>query len=97
MTLAGFEVENSKPFFLIAGPCVIESESFVLEVAAELKEITGALEIPLDFKSSFDKANRTSLGGYRGPGIEAGLKALEAVKTKLDLPVLTQSSAGLQL
>lgn len=89
MKLAGFEVDNSKPFFLIAGPCVIESESFVLDVAAELKEMTASLGIPLVFKSSFDKANRSSIGGFRGPGIEAGLKALEAVKTTLDLPVLT--------
>ena len=89
MKLAGFEVDNSKPFFLIAGPCVIESESFVLDVAAELKEMTASLGIPLVFKSSFDKANRSSIGGFRGPGIEAGLKALEAVKTTLELPVLT--------
>jgi len=89
MKLAGFEVDNSKPFFLIAGPCVIESESFVLDVAAELKEMTASLGIPLIFKSSFDKANRSSIGGFRGPGIEAGLKALEAVKTTLELPVLT--------
>lgn len=89
MKLAGFEVDNSKPFFLIAGPCVIESESFVLDVAAELKEMTVSLGIPLVFKSSFDKANRSSIGGFRGPGIQAGLKALEAVKTTLDLPVLT--------
>ena len=89
MKLAGFEVDNSKPFFLIAGPCVIESESFVLDVAAELKEMTASLGISLVFKSSFDKANRSSISGFRGPGIEAGLKALEAVKTTLDLPVLT--------
>ena len=89
MNLAGFEVGNSKPFFLIAGPCVIESETFVLDVAAELKDITTELGIPLVFKSSFDKANRSSLGSFRGPGVEAGLKALESVKVKLGLPVLT--------
>ena len=89
MKLAGFLADNSKPFFLIAGPCVIESEAFVLEVAAELKEITAALGISLIFKSSFDKANRSSIGSFRGPGIEAGLRALEAVKSTLDLPVLT--------
>ena len=89
MNLAGFEVGNSKPFFLIAGPCVIESEPFVLDVAAELKDITTELGIPLVFKSSFDKANRSSLGSFRGPGVEVGLKALEAVKVKLGLPVLT--------
>jgi len=89
MKLAGFEVENSKPFFLIAGPCVIESESFVLDVAAQLKEITASLGIPLVFKASFDKANRSSMGSPRGPGLEEGLKALEAVRATLDVPVLT--------
>jgi len=89
MKLAGFEADNSKPFFLIAGPCVIESESLVLDVASELKEITAALGISLIFKSSFDKANRSSMGSFRGLGIEKGLKALEVVKSKLDIPVLT--------
>jgi len=89
MKLAGFEADNSKPFFLIAGPCVIESESFVLDVASELKEITAALGVSLIFKSSFDKANRSSMGSFRGLGIEKGLKALEVVKSKLDIPVLT--------
>ena len=89
MKLTGFEADNSKPFFLIAGPCVIESESFVLDVASELKEITAALGISLIFKSSFDKANRSSMGSFRGLGIEKGLKALEVVKSKLDIPVLT--------
>ena len=89
MKLAGLDADNSKPFFLIAGPCVIESESFVLDVAAELKEITASIGIALIFKSSFDKANRSSIGSFRGPGIEEGLRALEAVKTKLGIPVLT--------
>jgi len=89
MKLTGFEADNSKPFFLIAGPCVIESESFVLDVASELKEITAALGVSLIFKSSFDKANRSSMGSFRGLGIEKGLKALEVVKSKLDIPVLT--------
>ena len=89
MKLAGFEVDRSTPFFLIAGPCVIEGESFVLDVAAELAEITSALGIPLIFKSSFDKANRSSLGSFRGLGLERGLQALEAVKRNLGLPVLT--------
>ena len=89
MKLAGFEADNSKPFFLIAGPCVIEGESFVLDVAAELAEITSALDIPLIFKSSFDKANRSSIGSFRGLGIERGLSALEAVKQKVGVPVLT--------
>jgi 2-dehydro-3-deoxyphosphooctonate aldolase (KDO 8-P synthase) len=89
MKLAGFEADNTKPLFLIAGPCVIESEAFVLDIAAALDDITRPLGIPFIFKSSFDKANRSSLGSFRGPGLEAGLKSLEAVKTRLGIPVLT--------
>ena len=89
MKLTGFEADNSKPFFLIAGPCVIEGESFVLDVAAQLKEITAALGIPFIFKSSFDKANRSSIGSFRGLGLERGLRALEAVRSELGVPVLT--------
>lgn len=75
--------------FLIAGPCVIESEELVLQVASEMKEVTDALGIDYIFKASFDKANRSSTGSYRGPGIEAGLKILSKVKQDLGLKVLT--------
>ena len=77
------------PFFLISGPCVIESEKLVLAVAEKLKHITDDLDILLIFKASFDKANRTSLGSYRGPGIDEGLRVLERVKTDFDLKILT--------
>ena len=83
MKLAGFEADNSKPFFLIAGPCVIEGESFVLDIAGQLAEMTSALDIPFIFKSSFDKANRSSIGSFRGLGMERGLRALEAVRQKV--------------
>jgi 2-dehydro-3-deoxyphosphooctonate aldolase (KDO 8-P synthase) len=89
MRLTGFEVGLDRPLFLIAGPCVIESEGLVQEVAGQLKEITHALGMPLIFKASFDKANRSSGTSYRGPGIEAGLKALESVRRLFALPVLT--------
>jgi 2-dehydro-3-deoxyphosphooctonate aldolase (KDO 8-P synthase) len=89
MNLCGFEVGLDKPFFLIAGPCVIESMQLQLDTAAQLKEITSALGIPFIFKSSFDKANRTSGTSFRGPGLEEGLKVLSEVKRQLDLPVLT--------
>ena len=70
MNLCGFEVGLDRPFFLISGPCVVESEQLQVDVAGQLKEITSALGIPFIFKSSFDKANRTSLGSFRGPGME---------------------------
>lgn len=89
MQLCNFEVGHDKPFFLIAGPCVVESEQLVLDVAGKLKEITTALNIPFIFKSSFDKANRSSHDSFRGPGIDEGLKALAKVKAELNLPVLT--------
>ena len=89
MNLCGFEVGLDKPLFLIAGPCVIESEQLQLDVAGQLKEITSALGIPFIFKSSFDKANRTSGTSFRGPGVEAGLKVLAEVKRQLGVPVLT--------
>ena len=89
MNLCGFEVGLDKPFFLIAGPCVIESMQLQLDTAGTLKEITSELGIPFIFKSSFDKANRTSVSGFRGPGMEEGLKVLAEVKRQLDLPVLT--------
>ena len=89
MKLAGFEVGLDRPFFLIAGPCVIESMQLQLDTAATLKEITSELGIPFIFKSSFDKANRTSGTSFRGPGLEEGLKVLAEVKRQLGLPVLT--------
>ena len=89
MNLCGFEVGLDRPFFLIAGPCVIESMQLQLDVAGQLKEITGRLGIPFIFKSSFDKANRTSGTSFRGPGMEEGLKVLSEVKRQLGVPVLT--------
>ena len=89
MRLCDFEVGPAEPFFLIAGPCVIESEALVLEVAASLKDYTRELGIPFIFKASFDKANRTAHDSYRGPGIEAGLRVLERVRRELEVPVLT--------
>lgn len=89
MKLLDFQIGLDQPFFLIAGPCVIESEQLVLETAGFLKEITAKLHIPFIFKSSFDKANRTSHESYRGVGIEKGLKILQAVKSQINVPVLT--------
>ncbi len=89
MKLCGFEVGLDKPFFLIAGPCVIESMQLQMDVAGKLKEITGQLGIPFIFKSSFDKANRTSGTSFRGPGLEEGLKVLAEVKKQIGVPVLT--------
>ena len=80
---------NEDQFFLIAGPCVIESEEQVLNTAQKLKEITDRYDIELVFKSSFDKANRSSISSYRGPGMERGLKILQSVKDEYDLPVIT--------
>jgi len=87
--LCGFDVGLNHPFFLIAGPCVIENESMTLSVAEQLKETTSSLGINFIFKSSFDKANRSSNNTFRGHGIEEGLRILEKVKKELDLPVLT--------
>jgi 2-dehydro-3-deoxyphosphooctonate aldolase (KDO 8-P synthase) len=89
MKLCGFEVGLDRPFFLIAGPCVVESEALQLEVAGRLKEITAALGIPFIFKSSYDKANRSSGSSFRGPGRERGLEILAQVRRELGLPVLT--------
>jgi 2-dehydro-3-deoxyphosphooctonate aldolase (KDO 8-P synthase) len=89
MNLCGFEVGLDKPLFVIAGPCVIESEQMTFDTAGTLKEVTDKLGIPFIFKSSYDKANRTSIDSYRGPGIEEGLKILENVKKELGVPVLT--------
>lgn len=89
MQLAGHEVGLDQPFFLIAGPCVIESKELALETAGQLKEITDELGIPFIYKSSFDKANRTSVSSYRGLGMDAGLAILEEVKKQIGAPVLT--------
>ena len=87
--LAEFEVGIDRPFFLIAGPCVIESETLVEHVAGTMKELTQTLGIPYIFKASFDKANRSSKDSFRGPGLEGGLKILEGVRRKFAVPVLT--------
>ena len=89
MNLCGFEVGLDRPFFLIAGTCVIESEASALSVAQALKEMTASLGVPFVYKSSFDKANRSSHDSPRGPGLEQGLRILERVKNDLGLPVLT--------
>jgi len=89
MKLASFEVGADRPLFLIAGPCVIESQGLVIDVAGRLREITQALGIPFIFKASFDKANRSSSQSFRGPGIAAGLKALSEVRAKIGVPILT--------
>jgi 2-dehydro-3-deoxyphosphooctonate aldolase (KDO 8-P synthase) len=89
MKLADFEAGQQHPFFLIAGPCVIESEALVLDVAGRLKEMTDRLGIPFIFKASFDKANRSSRASFRGPGMDAGLKALSQVRERIGVPVLT--------
>ena len=89
MKLCGFDVGIEHPFFLIAGPCVIESEQLALDTAGTLKEICGRLEIPFIYKSSFDKANRSSGDSFRGPGVEEGLQILAQVKRQVDVPVLT--------
>lgn len=89
MKLAGFEVGPHRPLFLIAGPCVIESRELVFQVAETMKEITSRLGISYIFKASFDKANRTSSGAFRGPGLEEGLSILEEVRAQVAVPVLT--------
>lgn len=87
--IADFQASNESGFFLIAGPCVIESEEHVLNMANRLKEIANRNDIDLIFKSSFDKANRSSIDSYRGPGLERGLEILNRVKEEFNLPVLT--------
>ncbi|MFT3928184.1 MAG: 3-deoxy-8-phosphooctulonate synthase [Myxococcales bacterium] len=89
MKLSKHTVGNREPLFLIAGPCVVESESLVMQVAEAMKKITERLGIPYVFKASYDKANRTSASSYRGPGIAEGLRILAKVKAELGLPVLT--------
>lgn len=89
MRLCEHEVGPTQAFFLIAGPCVIESEALVLDTASALKQMTAEFSIPFIFKASFDKANRTSHTSFRGPGVEAGLRILERVRTEVGVPVLT--------
>ena len=89
MNLCGFEVGLDQPLFLISGPCVVESEQLAIDSAGALKEITAELDIPFIYKSSFDKANRTSHASFRGLGVEEGLRILGEVKRQLDVPVLT--------
>jgi len=89
MKLCDFQVGIEHPLFLIAGPCVIESEQLAIDTAGQLQEITAALGIPFIYKSSFDKANRSSHKSFRGPGLEEGLRILEKVKAQIGVPVLT--------
>ena len=89
MKLIDFPVGLEDPFFLIAGPCVIESEAMAVEVAGRLRDMTASLGIPFIYKSSFDKANRSSAASFRGPGLEDGLRILETVKHQISVPVLT--------
>lgn len=89
MKLCGFEVGLDRPLFLIAGPCVIESQQLALDTAGQLKEITDKLGIPFIYKSSFDKANRSSAASFRGPGMDEGLAILQTVKDEIGVPVLT--------
>ncbi len=89
MNLCGFEIGLDKPLFLMAGPCVIESEQMAFDTAEPLKQICAELSIPFIYKSSFDKANRSSAASFRGLGIEAGLAILEKVRQQLDVPVIT--------
>lgn len=89
MKLCNFDIGLDRPFFLIAGPCVVESEQLQMDVAGQLKEITARLGIPFIFKSSYDKANRSSGSSFRGPGMERGLEILAKVKKELNVPILT--------
>jgi 2-dehydro-3-deoxyphosphooctonate aldolase (KDO 8-P synthase) len=89
VNLCGFEAGIDQPFFLIAGPCVIESEALAIDTAGELKAIAAALDIPFIYKSSYDKANRSSHKSFRGPGVDEGLRILQLVREQIDVPVLT--------
>jgi len=89
MHLCGYEVGLDKPFFLLAGPCVVESEAMAVDTSGRLKEITDELGIPFIYKSSYDKANRTSIKSFRGLGMEEGLRILQAVKKQVGVPVIT--------
>ena len=88
-SIGSVEIGFDKPLFVMAGPCVIESEALCLDIANRLVDISVSVDIPVIFKASFDKANRTSVNSFRGPGIEKGLKILDAVRTKTGLPVIT--------
>jgi 2-dehydro-3-deoxyphosphooctonate aldolase (KDO 8-P synthase) len=87
--LCGFDAGIEYPFFLIAGPCVVESEQLAIDTSGELREICARLEIPFIYKSSFDKANRSSIASYRGPGVDEGMRILDEVKRQMGVPVLT--------
>ena len=89
MKLCGFEVGNDQPIFLIAGTCVVESEALAIDTAGALKEMCSDLGVPFIYKSSFDKANRSSRDGFRGPGMEEGLRILGEVKRQVGVPILT--------
>jgi 2-dehydro-3-deoxyphosphooctonate aldolase (KDO 8-P synthase) len=89
MKLCGFEVGPDRPLFLMAGPCVVESREMAMETAGRLKEVTAALGIPFIYKSSYDKANRSSSKSFRGPGVAAGLKILSEVKAQIGVPLVT--------
>jgi 2-dehydro-3-deoxyphosphooctonate aldolase (KDO 8-P synthase) len=93
MNLCGFAVGLDRPFFLIAGPCVVESRQLQMDVAGELKAICASLAIPFIFKSSYDKANRSSHASFRGPGMEEGLRILADVRRHVDVPILTDVHA----
>ncbi len=97
MNLCGFDVGLRQPFFLIAGPCVVESLQLQMDVAGHLKEVTASLGIPFIFKSSYDKANRSSGDSFRGPGMERGLEILAQVKRELNVPVLTDVHAQAEI
>ncbi len=97
MNLCGFEVGLDRPFFLIAGPCVIESEQLQMDVAGQLRDMTRSLGIPFIFKSSFDKANRSSGEAFRGPGLDQGLAILAKVRRELGVPVLTDVHSEAQI
>ncbi|HSW32523.1 MAG TPA: 3-deoxy-8-phosphooctulonate synthase, partial [Steroidobacteraceae bacterium] len=97
MKLAGFDVGLDKPLFLIAGPCVVESEQLQVDVAGRLKEITAGLGIPFIFKSSYDKANRSSGSSFRGLGIDEGLRILAEAKRQVGVPVLTDVHSEAEL
>ena len=93
MQLCGYEVGLDKPIFLIAGPCVVESESLQVDVAGQLRDVCAKLDVPFIFKSSYDKANRSSGTSYRGPGMDEGLRILAEVKRQVGVPVLTDVHA----
>ncbi|MBV8620876.1 MAG: 3-deoxy-8-phosphooctulonate synthase [Curvibacter sp.] len=97
MKLCGFDIGLDRRFFLIAGPCVVESEQLQMDTAGTLKEITSALGIPFIFKSSYDKANRSSGTSFRGPGMERGLEILAKVKKELNVPILTDVHAEAEI